>query len=227
MKGVRNAVKTGKVKAFAHITGGGLIENIPRVLPENLSVELDAKKWKIPEVFAWLAVVGGINESELLRTFNCGIGGVVIVAKEEEGTILRLLQDYDAVCVGSVVPRSKGFKFKFKSAHKINESVFVDCAQVIVNNFMDIMETRMRKYVPDAVSLHATPKKKVGVLISGTGTNLQALIDATTNPTRHIGAEIVLVISNKMDVEGLKRAERANIPTKVGRHLISICRYWK
>ncbi|KAI4457143.1 trifunctional purine biosynthetic protein adenosine-3-related [Holotrichia oblita] len=200
VKGVRNAVKTGKVKAFAHITGGGVIENIPRVLPENLAVELDAKKWNIPEVFAWLAVVGGINESELLRTFNCGIGGVVIIAEEDEETILSLLQEYDAVRVGSVVLRNK------------------DCPPVIVNNFMDVMETRMRKYVPEAVSLHATPKKKVGVLISGTGTNLQALIDATMNPTRHIGAEIVLVISNKLDVEGLKRAERANIPTKVLRH---------
>ena len=59
------------------------------------------------------------------------------------------------------------------------------------------------------------PLKKVGVLISGSGTNLQALIDATQDPTQHIGAEIVLVISNKAGVEGLKRAERAKISTKV------------
>lgn len=78
----------------------------------------------------------------------------------------------------------------------------------------------MRKYIPEAISLNAIPKKKVGVLISGSGTNLQALIDATMNPTKHIGAEIVLVISNKADVEGLKRAERANIPTKVSFFLL-------
>lgn len=73
----------------------------------------------------------------------------------------------------------------------------------------------MRPYLPNVVQHNATEKKKVGVLISGSGTNLQALIDATQDPTKHIGAEIVLVISNKPDVEGLKRAQRANIPTKV------------
>lgn len=87
--------------------------------------------------------------------------------------------------------------------------------QVIVKNFSEVMEPLMRKYVPEVVKLNATPKKRVGVLISGSGTNLQALIDATLDPTRHMGAEIVLVLSNKPNVEGLRRAERANIPTKV------------
>lgn len=73
----------------------------------------------------------------------------------------------------------------------------------------------MRQYVPSLVKKYAETKKKVGVLISGSGTNLQALIDATQDSTQHINAEIVLVISNKPNVEGLKRAERANIPTKV------------
>lgn len=85
----------------------------------------------------------------------------------------------------------------------------------MVRNVTAAMEEKMKKYVPYAVKLNSIPKKRVGVLISGTGTNLQALIDATMDPTRHIGAEIVLVISNKPDVEGLKRAERVNIPTKV------------
>lgn len=58
MKEVIAAIKTGKVKAFAHITGGGLVENIPRILPEGLAVELDAAKWDIPKVFAWLAASG-------------------------------------------------------------------------------------------------------------------------------------------------------------------------
>ncbi|KAJ8983962.1 hypothetical protein NQ317_008665 [Molorchus minor] len=77
------------------------------------------------------------------------------------------------------------------------------------------MEKAMRPFVPDIIEKHSVPKKRVGVLVSGSGTNLQALIDATQDPTRHIGAEIVLVISNKPNVEGLRRAERANIPTKV------------
>ncbi|GJQ81754.1 hypothetical protein Trydic_g301 [Trypoxylus dichotomus] len=200
VKAMKDTIRTGKVKAFAHITGGGVIENIPRILPAKLAVELDSKKWSIPEVFAWLAVIGGINEFELLRTFNCGIGAVVIIGKEDEASILNLLKEYDPVCIGRVVSCTEGSPV------------------VVVNNITEVMESSMRKYVPQAVNLNATPKRKVGVLISGTGTNLQALIDATTDPTRHIGAEIVLVISNKPDVEGLKRAERANIPTKVLRY---------
>lgn len=73
----------------------------------------------------------------------------------------------------------------------------------------------MKPFVPEVMQRNLVPKKRVGVLISGSGTNLQALIDATLDPSRNIGAEIVLVISNKPDVEGLKRAERAGIQTKV------------
>lgn len=80
---------------------------------------------------------------------------------------------------------------------------------------MDSMDKIMRPYLPNVVQHNAVEKKRVGVLISGSGTNLQALIDATLDPSQHMGAEIVVVISNKPDVEGLKRAQRANIPTKV------------
>lgn len=79
------------------------------------------------------------------------------------------------------------------------------------------MDYEMRKHIVPLVEKLSRPLKKVGVLISGSGTNLQALIDATLDPLQHIGAEIVLVISNKSGVEGLKRAERAGIPTKVCR----------
>lgn len=73
----------------------------------------------------------------------------------------------------------------------------------------------MKRYVPNLVASLSKPPKRVGVLISGSGTNLQSLIDATQDPSQHIGAEIVLVISNKPGVEGLKRAERAGIKTMV------------
>lgn len=73
----------------------------------------------------------------------------------------------------------------------------------------------MKQYIPNLVMTLGKPLKKVGVLISGNGTNLQSLINATQDPSEHIGAEIVLVISNKPDVEGLKRAERAGIKTVV------------
>ena len=68
------------IKAFAHITGGGFIENIPRVLPDNLAVRLDLSTIETPDVFRWLAATGNIAEAEMLRTFNCGIGMVVVVS---------------------------------------------------------------------------------------------------------------------------------------------------
>jgi phosphoribosylformylglycinamidine cyclo-ligase len=72
-------LEAGGVKGLAHITGGGLIENIPRVLPDNLGVTLDARTWEIPTVFHWLAEAGGVGPGDMARTFNCGIGMVAIV----------------------------------------------------------------------------------------------------------------------------------------------------
>jgi phosphoribosylformylglycinamidine cyclo-ligase len=77
--GCRAALAAGGVKAFAHITGGGLVENIPRVLPDGLAAELDARAWALPPVFRWLAETAGIARTEMARTFNCGIGMVAVV----------------------------------------------------------------------------------------------------------------------------------------------------
>ncbi|XP_056641473.1 trifunctional purine biosynthetic protein adenosine-3 isoform X1 [Diorhabda sublineata] len=198
VKSVIPAIKTGKVKAFGHITGGGLLENIPRILPDEVAVELDAAQWSIPTVFSWLATAGGVHQLEMLRTFNCGIGGVLIVSGVNVEEILGIVKEEGATIIGKVVKK--------------------EADQVIVNNFAAVMEISMRTYIQSVVENIPTFKKKVGVLISGSGTNLQALIDATQDPMQQIGAEIVLVISNKTGVEGLKRAERAGIPTKVLNH---------
>jgi phosphoribosylformylglycinamidine cyclo-ligase len=74
------AIATGKVKALAHITGGGLTDNVPRVLRDGLAAEIDAAAWRAPEVFAWLAREGGVAPQEMIRTFNCGIGMIVVCA---------------------------------------------------------------------------------------------------------------------------------------------------
>lgn len=71
------------IKAMAHITGGGLIENVPRVLPETMAAHIDLGEIAVTPVFGWLAAIGGIAEAEMLRTFNCGVGMVVVVAEAE------------------------------------------------------------------------------------------------------------------------------------------------
>jgi len=91
VKSALQAAKTGHVKAMAHITGGGLLENIPRVLPDGLGVWLSGISWHVPAVFRWLAKTGGIDAQQLAGAFNCGIGFVIIVGEdkvEEVSTIL-------------------------------------------------------------------------------------------------------------------------------------------
>ncbi|MCC6919190.1 MAG: phosphoribosylformylglycinamidine cyclo-ligase [Alphaproteobacteria bacterium] len=75
-------LKQHAVKGFAHITGGGLTENLPRALPDGLDAEIDAAAWALPPVFAWLQKMGGIATGEMLRTFNCGIGMTAVVAAD-------------------------------------------------------------------------------------------------------------------------------------------------
>jgi phosphoribosylformylglycinamidine cyclo-ligase len=85
------AIRAGGVHALAHITGGGLVENLPRVLPSHLAAEIDGAAWSPPPVFAWLADAGGVPAAEMLRTFNCGIGMVVVVAADRAEAIAALL----------------------------------------------------------------------------------------------------------------------------------------
>lgn len=82
--------RTGHLLAAAHITGGGLLENIPRVLPENVKAVIDLKTWTMPPIFQWLQAKGPIDATEMLRTFNCGIGMVVCVKPEQCAATLAL-----------------------------------------------------------------------------------------------------------------------------------------
>lgn len=86
------AIKTGKVKALAHITGGGLVENLPRVLSEGLQVNIDYKAWTRPDIFPWLQKLGNVSDEEMHRTFNCGIGMVLVVAKENVAEVQAILE---------------------------------------------------------------------------------------------------------------------------------------
>ncbi|PCD77212.1 phosphoribosylformylglycinamidine cyclo-ligase [Pseudothioclava arenosa] len=85
------AVRAGGVHALAHITGGGLTENLPRVLPEGLGATIDLASWQLPPVFRWLAETADMAEGELLKTFNSGIGMIVVVAADRADEIAALL----------------------------------------------------------------------------------------------------------------------------------------
>lgn len=85
------AVRAGGVHGLAHITGGGLTENPPRVLPVGLACEIDLGAWTLPPVFRWLAETAGMAEAELLKTFNCGIGMMLVVDAEHADAIQNLL----------------------------------------------------------------------------------------------------------------------------------------
>jgi phosphoribosylformylglycinamidine cyclo-ligase len=94
VKPILSALKAGiGIKALAHITGGGFIDNIPRVLPETVSAHIDLNAVEVPKVFGWLARVGGMSEREMLRTFNCGIGMVCVIdAREAEQLVTHLYE---------------------------------------------------------------------------------------------------------------------------------------
>jgi phosphoribosylformylglycinamidine cyclo-ligase len=100
------AVRAGGVHALAHITGGGLTENLPRVLPEGLGAEIDLGAWALPPVFRWLAETAGMAEAELLKTFNCGIGMIAVVAQDRAEALTALLSGLGETVVplGHVTP---------------------------------------------------------------------------------------------------------------------------
>ncbi|EDO38346.1 predicted protein [Nematostella vectensis] len=198
-----------KIKAFAHITGGGLVENIPRILPDGKGVELDANTWKIQPVFGWIWSQGQVATTEMVRTFNCGIGGVLIVEGSDAAFVLDSLRDAGETVwsIGQVIDFQDGIeRVKINNIHHALENASADALS-------SWQEGRPFKF---PISLLHRPRMRVGVLISGSGTNLQALIDRSLRHDSH--ADIVLVISNKPGVQGLKRAQDAGIPTMVIKH---------
>ena len=105
------AVHTRKVKALAHITGGGLLENLPRVLPDGVAATLDCATWNPGAVFQWLADKARNGTHEMLRTFNCGLGMVLVVAPEDEAAVLEVLRangEPGACRVGELKPLAAG-----------------------------------------------------------------------------------------------------------------------
>jgi phosphoribosylformylglycinamidine cyclo-ligase len=99
--------ETHGIKALAHITGGGFPDNIPRVLPKDFAAELDLAAIDVPPVFSWLAKTGGVAPAEMMRTFNCGVGMVAVVASGQAAQVAAVLQEAGetAFPIGRIVPR--------------------------------------------------------------------------------------------------------------------------
>ncbi|MEM6906742.1 MAG: AIR synthase-related protein, partial [Pseudomonadota bacterium] len=100
------AVRAGGVHGLAHITGGGLTENIPRLLPSGLRAEIDLAAWSLPPVFQWLVQAAGLAEAETLKTFNCGMGLVLAVAPDRAEALAGVLaaEGYPATPIGRIGP---------------------------------------------------------------------------------------------------------------------------
>lgn len=109
VKPVLKLVKGVAVKGLAHITGGGLLENVPRILPARLAARIERAAWNLPPLFQWLKEEGNIADSELYRVFNCGIGMVAVVGAAEAGAALKALRSAgeSAWRIGRVVRREK------------------------------------------------------------------------------------------------------------------------
>lgn len=99
LKPLENLLDTGKIKGLAHITGGGFLENIPRILPENVAVEIKRGTWEELPIFGLMQTLGNVTDAEMFRTFNMGIGMIVVCAQENKEEVLSCLKDSGANCL--------------------------------------------------------------------------------------------------------------------------------
>lgn len=119
VKSVLSALRaTAAIKAMVHITGGGFPENIPRVLPTELGARINLSAWSPPAVFRWLAQAGGIERTEMLRTFNCGIGLLLVVAPRDVDAVSTALRDVgeQAIKLGELIPVENGQRVIYEGA---------------------------------------------------------------------------------------------------------------
>jgi len=115
------AMQTGGVKGLAHITGGGITDNLPRCLPEGLDAEVELDAVPVLPVFQWLAKQAGIAEAEMLRTFNCGIGLVAVADEKNAGHVIDAFQEAGdhAMRIGRLVAGGGEAKVVYRGALKL------------------------------------------------------------------------------------------------------------
>ncbi|MDZ4097938.1 MAG: phosphoribosylformylglycinamidine cyclo-ligase, partial [Methylophilaceae bacterium] len=110
VKSLLNLIKQVPVHALAHITGGGITENLPRVLPNQLSAQIDLQAWTLPDIFKWLQDQGRVSQADMLTTFNCGIGMIVCVAPEDAAKTVATLNasGETAFSIGQIIASENG-----------------------------------------------------------------------------------------------------------------------
>ena len=103
-----------RIKALSHITGGGLLENLPRVLPQNCNAVIDTNSWDLPAVFHWLQQAGNVETLEMYRTFNCGVGMVLCLAAADSDLALATLREAgeDAWLIGEIAAGDNQVEFR-------------------------------------------------------------------------------------------------------------------
>ena len=108
-KAINHLQKTYEIHGMAHITGGGFKENIVRILPENINAEIDLNAWQQPKVFNWIQTVGNVDHEEMLRTFNCGIGYVLVVSNSDSKRVINKLAEtgHNAFLIGEITTGKK------------------------------------------------------------------------------------------------------------------------
>jgi phosphoribosylformylglycinamidine cyclo-ligase len=108
VKSALAAIKTSGVKGFAHITGGGVTGNLPRVLPNGFDAAIELSSWPLPPVFAWLKNEAGLDDADMLTTFNCGIGMIAVVEASKSGAVIEAFQNHNerAYRIGTLVRAS-------------------------------------------------------------------------------------------------------------------------
>ena len=105
VKCILTLLRSISISAISHITGGGITENFPRVLPDHCGAEIDLSNWELPAIFQWIKDQGNVSEAEMLRTFNCGIGMIITVAPEDESNAMAVLAQMgqSAMRIGEVI----------------------------------------------------------------------------------------------------------------------------
>jgi phosphoribosylformylglycinamidine cyclo-ligase len=110
VKQLLNVMAQHPIKGLAHITGGGLVDNVPRVLPDNTQAVLQRNSWQMPDLFRWLQMKGGVADAEMVRVFNCGIGMAVVVSQQDVDAVIACInqQGLHSWRLGEIVERPQG-----------------------------------------------------------------------------------------------------------------------